>query len=837
MEDEGREYGSSDFGRLLKHYRLAAGLSQQALADRARLSLDGISALERGHRRSPQRKTLALLAGALAISDEQRRAFESAATRSSSPRHRERTTVTVGPWPIAGSTTLPLALTSFVGREAELDEIAALVGENRMVTLTGPGGIGKTQTALQVGTALCRAYDKAVCFVGLAPIGNPSLVVRAIASGLGVQEVPNRPVLEIVLAYLQNKALLLILDNCEHVIARAGFVAEALLAACPRVRILATSREPLRAAGEYTYRLPSLRVPSSEAARDICATDAAVYGAVALFTDRARAVEHRFALTNENASIVVALCRRLDGIPLAIELAAARVSLFSLEGLAERLNDRFRILAGGARAALPRQQTMRATIDWSYDLLSAPERRLFERLSVFAGTCTLATATAVCVGDDVAEADLLDLLSSLIDKSLVVAALEGTEPRYRLLESFRQYAHERLMTRGEDQITARRHALAFLELAEWISCNEVTAFPERQRRWAPDRDNWRAAVQWALTDHGDVRLGQQLAGALSWWASFYYVEGREWIAVALELVDERTPRGVLAALYIAQASIAELLKDYKVELSSSYTALAHYRILGETVGIGCALGFVAHALFCLGQRAEAQSLLEEAVPRARGLEGPARSVLAHILRLTARTQGDIIEARRHIGEAMQIYEALGLTTYLAYSLNDLGYCEFSASNVELALRHATEALAIARQCHDVNAQSAALNDKSIYLISLARHDEPSKCARGALRLALKSRLDVQITWALEHLAVTACLRPEVPTEQSCRASAIAARILGFVDVRLAALASARYEWVQPQHDQALAALHDALGTDAVASLLAEGARMTENQAVEAALAI
>ena len=340
MENEGRAAGPSDFGTLLRSFRITAGLSQAALAERAGMSAHGVSALEWGYRRTPQRGTLALLAGALALSDEQRRELENAAARWVLLRNGGRASVTVGPWPNTHGSNLPLSLASFVGRERELDDIGALVREHRLVTLTGSGGVGKTQTALQVATALGNAG--AVWFVGLAPISDPSLVPAAIASVLRVQQVPNRTLLEMLLEYLKNKTLLLILDNCEHVVTEAGTVAHALLADCPGVRILATSREPLRAAGEQTYRLPSLIIPSREAAARISATDAAAYGAIELFCDRARAIDHHFALSDDNAPAVAELCRRLDGIPLAIELAAARVNSLSITALVEKLEACFR---------------------------------------------------------------------------------------------------------------------------------------------------------------------------------------------------------------------------------------------------------------------------------------------------------------------------------------------------------------------------------------------------------------------------------------------------------------------------------------------------------------
>ena len=339
-------------------------------------------------------------------------------------------------------------------------------------------------------------------------------MVSAIASGLGVRPEPNRPLLETLLAYLKNRALLLILDNCEHVIAEAAHVAGTLLANCARVRILATSREPLKVAGEHTYRLPSLSLPS----------------AVALFTDRARAADHHFELSDENAPIVAELCGHLDGIPLAIELAAARVNLLSLRAIAEKLSDRFRLLSGGERSALPRQQTMRAAIDWSYDLLGSPEQRLFERLSVFAAGCTLAAATALYATEDVAEDDVLEVLSSLVDKSLVVVEFEEDEPRYRLLESFREYAREKLAARGEQTTMTHRHLAACLELAERLD----RARTERYGVWRPlapaEMDNWRVALQFALRDRCDALLGQRLVAVLP--VGSMPIEVRQWLHLA-----------------------------------------------------------------------------------------------------------------------------------------------------------------------------------------------------------------------------------------------------------------------------------------------------------------
>ena len=837
MQDRGHLSGSSAFGMLLRRYRLAAGLSQEALALRARMSSDGVSALERGHRRTPQRETLALLAGALALDGEQREEFEAAAVRSGLSRHLGGASVTVGPWTDGGIASLPLALTSFVGRDRELVEIAALVHDHRMVTLTGAGGVGKTQTALHVATALWDGVDLAVAFIGLAATGNPSLVVAAIASTLGVQQVPNRPILETVLAFLKNKPLLLILDNCEHVITQAAVVANALLAGCPRLRILATSREPLRAAGEHSYRLPSLSIPTPEAANEIRATQATGYGVIVLFTDRAQAVDHRFTVTDENAPTVAEICRRLDGIPLAIELAAARVNQLTVKAIAEKLDDRFRLLTGGDRTALPRQQTMRATIDWSYDLLAAPEQRLFERLSVFAGGCTLAAATAVCRGEETAEADVFDLLLSLVDKSLMVVDLEQGEPRYRLLESFREYAREKLAARGDRDMVAQRHAIAYLELAAQLD----RAFyyePDEilQARAREELDNWRAALQWALDDHGDALLGQQLVGELcAMWRNVTPAEGGRWLDAALELVDERTPPSVLARLSYTEATIAGALDKHERQLASSRRAVARYRVLGDSLGIALAQVHELAALKELHRYAEAESVLSEALPLARSVGN--RWLIARMLRFSAIASlryGDFVTARRIIAEELQYYKALGSRVDIGWATNAFGWVEFQAGNAELALGHATDALATFRAIDFSPGIVGVLHAMATYLVALARYDEAEENAREALALRWEHDLTIT-TQHLLHLGATAALRPQPSLERRGRAHARAARLLGFVDAHFAAGAVLQDAEEQQEYDRALAALRRALGAATIAKVMAEGAAMTEEQAIEEAL--
>ena len=354
------------------------------------------------------------------------------------------------------SNNLPLQLTSFVGREHELAEIKRLVQNNRLVTLVGAGGAGKTRCALQVGAELLEGFSDGVWLADFAPISDASVVSAEIARTLGIREEPHRPLLDTLQNYLSRRRLLLVLDNCEHVIGEARNVVVAILRGCPDIRILATSRESLGIGGEHIFRLPSLAVPPAGEATT--AQWALGYDAVALFTDRALAGNIRFAITDENAAHVTEICRRLDGIPLAIELAAARVKVLSPQQLAQKLDARFRVLTGGDRSALPRQQTLRATIDWSFDLLGERERALFRRLSIFAGGCSLQAATEICSGEEMDEWEVLDSISSLADKSLVLVESFGDDQWYRMLVTIREYGLERLAEASEAEATAGKHA-------------------------------------------------------------------------------------------------------------------------------------------------------------------------------------------------------------------------------------------------------------------------------------------------------------------------------------------------------------------------------------------
>lgn len=842
QRDERGTAGTSAFGVLLRSHRLAAGLSQEALAELARMSPEGIGALERGIRRSPQRKTVALLADALHLGADARIDFEAAAARSASPR-------AVGTSNAAGAraspvhSNLPLSLTSFIGREAELNDIAALVRDHRLVTLIGTGGIGKTRTVVQVAADLSEVAGDGVCFVDLAPVTDPLMVSRAIASALGLQEVHQRPVIQTLLSYLKDRTPVLILDNCDQVIAGAAIVADTLLTGNPGLRILATSREPLRAAGEHIYALPPLDTPSPHSGDRLSAPNAAAYDAVALFTERARAVDHRFALTDDNAALVADLCRRLDGIPLAIELAAARAHTLSLQTLAEKLDQRFRILTNLNRNALPRHQTMRAAIDWSYDVLPAVEQRVFERLSIFNGGATLAAVADVCVDDDDDGAghDMLDLLSSLVDKSLVTADVERFEPRYSLLESARHYAREKLVARDEQTIVAQRHAAAYLHLAEQFERTHSAVIYGVWLLQARDElDNWRAALEWALTKRRDVSLGLRLVGALGpVWTRLAAVEGRRWIAAALAIAAAEpaaAPPIVVAHLELADANVAMHLTLWKNMLASARRALELFALHPDPTGTAEAQIIAGRALALLGNTQESETLLRTALLACAHLGIPPLTGTAlESLAMARMTSGDIVTSRAMFHEALSIFRSIGAEQSIANVTANLAGTEFRAGDAAAALRLVGEALTTYRALNNPRV-ALILCNISAYLIALDRFEQARDYATEALALAEASHMEVQIAWALQHLAAVAALRHgDAATAAANDDRRRAAWILGYVDARLTALDTSRKFTEQRERDTLLASLRDTLGAGALAGLLAAGAAMTQARAVEQAL--
>src|SRR5918998_4342554 len=507
--------------------------------------------------------------------------------------------------PVHPPHNLPSEFSSFVGREKELAEVKRLLEYNRFLTLTGSGGCGKTRLALAAARELVERFEDGVWLVELASLSDLALLPQAVASTLGVREQPGRSLIETLSDYLGSKKVLLVLDNCEHLIEACAELAEALLHSCPELRVLATSREAMGLTGEVDWPVPSLSLPDLRRLPDIGSLPR--YESARLFVERTMAVKPTFALTEQNAPAVAQICYRLDGIPLAIELAAARAKVLSVEQIADRLDDSFGLLSAGGRATRPRQHTLHATMDWSHELLGREERILFRRLAVFSGGFSFEAAESVCIGEDVERDEVLGLLSRLVDKSLVVARAERGETRYRLLETIRQYGREKLEESGEEAEVGQRHAgycLGFAEEAE-----RELGGPDQARwltRLEAEHDNLRAALSWSLGEVGDAGLGARLTAALwSFWSTRGYVnEGRKWLESAISRSEHAVtaPPTLARAKALNGAGVLAMVQDEvgaaKVHIEEG---LSLYRELGDKEGIASSLVSLGSVAW-LGQR-------------------------------------------------------------------------------------------------------------------------------------------------------------------------------------------------------------------------------------------
>ena len=422
---------------------------------------------------------------------------------------------------------LPRQLTTFVGRGREIGEAKRILVTAPLLTLTGPGGVGKTRLAIEIAAAMIDDFDEGIWFIDLGVLTDPDFVVPAIASAIGLMPAPGQPLLDRVADHIKGRRMMLVFDNCEHLLDSTARAVDALLRRSDLLRVVATSREPLAIGGETIRPVPSLEIPDPEIA---AGDDLSRYESVRLFVERAIAAAPDFRITDRNAPAIVQICRRLDGVPLALELAAARVRAFPVEQIAARLDDRFRLLTGSSRISVPRHQTLQQTIDWSHDLLAEDERAVLRRLAVFVGGASLEAAEAVCAGPPVEDYAVLDLLSRLVDKSLLVADTEGDEARYRQLETVRQYARDRLVEAGEAHDTLRRQRDWFMEMVaraapEFFRGAESAAWLDRLDR---EHDNLRAVLQWSLDEPGEERQGLQLAAGLwrFWEIHGHLAEGR-----------------------------------------------------------------------------------------------------------------------------------------------------------------------------------------------------------------------------------------------------------------------------------------------------------------------
>jgi len=685
---------------------------------------------------------------------------------------------------------LPAQLTSFIGRTDEIAEIRQLLSTTRLLTLTGAGGCGKTRLALQVAAELLDQFRDGVWVVDLSPLAEPDLVKNAVASVLRVQEGSERSLIEVLSDYVRSRELLLVLDNCEHLIAACARFAETLLLMAPRLHILATSREALGIAGENVWRVPSLSspVPAPELSADVLLESEAPR----LFVERGRAVAPAFAISSDNAAAIAEICYRLDGIPLAIELAAARLNMLSPDQINERLNDRFRLLTGSSRTAVARQRTLEATVDWSYDLLSKIERRLLCRLSVFAGGWSLDAAEAVCSGDGIRKEAMLDLLSHLVDKSLVNTEQDASGgQRYRFLETVRQYGRERLLRSGKVQKPRDRHLTFFFELARRA---EPKLHGPDQVRWLNqlelEHDNLRAALEWCLTSSGSNETPLRLVCTLwpFWNRRNHFYEGRQWVERAL-VANADAPPSLRAPALVAATDLSYFQGDYVAVQAFAGQVLAFDdRDLNEerwTVAFALfalAIGAVDRRAFEEGATLAEKSLTLARETGAAWVGGLASIPIAH----AAIERGDFERARLLIEAAVAVFRSSGDKWALAILLVNL--CQV--------------------------------------MVYRGEFDQAIAAAREGLMLSDETSDRRSLTWCLAGLGAA------VAGQQQAER---AARLWGAVEGISQSIGSPLPSPVRALQDLHLPSVRQSLGDEALAAAWAEGQAMTRDVAVAYAL--
>jgi predicted ATPase len=767
--------------------------------------MEAIRAYERGLRQTPRRETVALLVSALQLTDEARTEFESAA-------RGKRTSVS--PAPSEARHNLPWQPTTFVGREREMEELSGLLDRARLVTVTGAGGIGKTRAVLELAARLPKRPGETLRFVDLSLVTDGALLASRLASALRLELPAQDDLASAVVAALKDRDVLLVLDNCEHVIAAVREFAAAVLSST-HVRLLATSREPLKLAAERSYRLPPLSLPT----------------ALALFVERATNAQHGFRLTENDVEAATDICRRLDGIPLAIELAAARLPMLGLAELRSQLARHFRVIAGGHYDLPVRQRALTATIVWSYDLLEEPERILFRRLAIFASSWTLEAAETICAGAALEAPALLDTLFSLVEKSLVNVDLDTAFPRYAFFESTHAFASEQLAASGERAELARRHAQWAVALVE-RSYDAYAMLPEQQ--WEaivlPELDGILAALEWALEPGGDVVLGARMAGSLEgvWMKAGYAGYGRRYVIAALERLDSAEHPALVGRLLLAQCAA-----DYSIFDRERLRPMIALLERGDDRRL-IAEGYRQLAYTCaqLCRYSEANEASERgfAILREAGLQRTmpyARHLLMHSSILTQ--QGRLEEARAVLTEALGTASALGAGSLAVFCQYTLAEIESASGNTRNAAALTASGIASARRIRSIltNADVVSLCNLAGYQLALGEVDAAEASAREAVTLGQASTA-VAVPLAVQHLAAIAALRGQAMG---------AARLRGYVDAWLVRMSGSltRDAIDQKSYDILLAALRKHLSEAEIATLAVEGAHLTEASATDAAL--
>jgi len=834
---------SATFGEMLGRYRRAASLTQEALAEGAGLGVRSIQGLERGESK-PHRDTAERLAAALALEDAHRAPFLAAA--GPAPRHRvggeisrasgSATSSAMGrlaPSPEGPLTNLPTPTTSFVGREREMADLTRLLGRARLLTLTGPGGTGKTRLAARLGSALSASFPDGVVFVPLAAVSDPSLLASTIAAVLGLSLGPGQTLVAALVAFIHSKRLLLLLDNFEQIEPAAPLLAE-LLAGCPTLTILVTSRASLHLSGEQEYFVPPLAVPDLDELTTGVLEALGRWPSVTLFTERARLVQPEFAISAANGPVVGEICRRVDGLPLAIELAAARVKLLAPDTLLARLDQRLTLLTGGPRDLPDRQRTLRSTIAWSHDLLNEEERILFRSLAVFSGGWSLAAAVAI---SGPASGEVLDTLGSLVDKSLVVAETPAAgETRYWMLETIREYGLECLEASGEGETVHRRHAVYYADLV-LTSSAESLSMPMTKWEWLlwaeSEQDNLRAATRWAH-DHEDSELEM--------WLMVSFID--LW-PLRRDFHDSRHLSDRLASLLAAHRDrIPSTLRvNVLGKLGTTKWILGEYSQAGELLEEGLALCQAEHLpdyrgafLHLLGHVAREQGEYERARSRfeellALGREsGSQRETVPALLALLgladiAREHGDAARVVSYCEEGRILNRAIGAPALESFAINNLGLAAWMQGD----FGRASELLADSVRRHQEMGNPSGVAEVLANVGRLARAEERIGDARAALGESLT------LSRASGPFCVLVSDLEELAGLEGGRRAEDAARLFGAARAMRDDRGAPRWPILQAGYERDLESTRAQLGDTAFTAAWAEGQGMTVDEAVTLAL--
>src|SRR6266498_4218451 len=680
------------FGEWLRKQRRALDLSRQAFADQVGCAEVTLRRIEAGTLK-PSKELVSILLEKLGIPKTELSQWTSFARGLSGPPHQSTPSLSK---PI---TNLPAPLTTFIGRAKEQSEVIKLIAKYRLITLTGSGGVGKTRFAIKVGEQLVGDYPDGVWLLELASLNDHTLLPQVAATLFGLRMQPGISYTDLLINHLRTKSALLILDNCEHLLDACAPFAETLLKNCADLKVLITSREPLEVAGEALYRIPSLRLPDVLPYQMDTLTD---FEAVKLLEERAQLIQFDFPLTPKNAVSVVQICRHLDGIPLAIELAAAKVRVLSPTQIANQLGESLNVLARGSRTALPRHQTLRATIEWSYGLLSEKERLLFNRLAVFVGGWTLAAAEEVCRGNGIEANNILDLLSQLVNKSLLIVENRDSVFRYHGLETIRQFMWEKLMNGEERDIFFQAHAEYFLKFAEAAEPQLVRA---QQILWINrleiEHDNLRAALQWFMrTEHADSAL--RLTGALGhfWHIRGLFSEGQERLEDALQVgIDSDKKLQAKALCWVG--SLAYTQGHYEVAQSALNHSLAISLGLSDKRGMADALYFIGIMNRIQEDYAKAQDCFEESMELYYNLND-THGVANALINLGSifQSRGDDEKALALFEEGLGIFQELAYKRGIAYATLNLGNITYTREDVQRSWEFYKESLLLSYELGD-----------------------------------------------------------------------------------------------------------------------------------------